>query len=236
MEKIDILYCVYDLSNIRLDIFIKSINSIDRRYFNVCVYDSGNAKIKDYGFDKYYYKKLNINFKKPVTVNLGFKKIVKSNTFIVSDADIIFPADMVKFHKYKRPNEYLIAKPLMKNVYYDNLIQNKILPDIKTISFYLGGIFITNKKTFSALNGFEERYTGWGYEDRDLALSYFNLTKKTYIVIYDQLVVHLDYCKDIDKNIKRTKEDIMIYTQKFSKKLQSEYINNIILKKKKYLN
>ncbi|RLD64020.1 MAG: hypothetical protein DRJ01_02115 [Bacteroidetes bacterium] len=196
---IDLLYPIANLTGKRLDIFKKSILSVDTSLFRICIADAGSfpsipldtSNIFNYG----WYPEEGL-FNKSKLINLGVKNLIRSNTFIVCDADIIFI--------YQQENMiidaggYFLSKP-------------KILCDFKEDwiiehSYGIGKCFITNQNTFKVIGGFDENYIGYGYEDIDFAASYYLLKKKPYSFI-NTLTMHLDYQQENSTDMYKENND-----------------------------
>jgi len=206
---IDLLYPIFNLNERRKEIFLNSIKSIDRSNIRINVIDTGIKKsIDEKKVDNYLHVPIKGLYNKSKAINIGVRKLIKTDNFIVSDADIIFIDKQYNLSLNKK--SFFLAKPF-------------ILVDFKTKwlidhSYGVGKIFITNKKTFEIIKGFDENYVGYGYEDVDFAASYYILKKEPYSFI-DSLVLHLDH-SDINSSITNNKTEKInkdYFKNKFSK-------------------
>jgi len=182
---IDLLYPIANLKDKRLEIFIKSLKSVNKKLFNICVSDTGKKpSLKNSLIDRYTFYPNEGDFNKSKTINIGIKELISTDTFIVCDADIIF---LMRDELLTCPsNKYFLGKP---NILVD--LQDEWLVEH---SLGAGKCFITNKMTFNKIGGFDENYIGYGYEDIDFAASYYLLTKSPYSFI-DALCIHLHHSK-----------------------------------------
>ena len=182
---IDLLYPVANLTDKRLDIFKKSILSVDTSLFRICIADSGSFPSipfdKNNIFNYGWYPEEGL-FNKSKLINLGVKNLIKSSVFIVCDADVVFLDNQENMTIDNK--EYILAKPKILCDFKENwLIEH---------SYGIGKCFITNQITFNTIGGFDENYMGYGYEDVDFAASYYILKKEPYEFI-NTLAIHIDY-------------------------------------------
>jgi len=142
-----------------------------------------------------------IGFTKTVILNKAFQNI-ESNYIIQIDGDIILHKHFIKNHKtLARENTFLFGSRVsLKQVYSKKVIKNKItkfcflnaglLRKTRAIYFPLFNRLITPKaqnssklrgcnmsywkKDAFAINGYNENFVGWGYEDFDFAQRMIN--------------------------------------------------------------
>jgi len=93
-------------------------------------------------------------FNRGALLNIGFKIANESsnqpNIFIFHDVDLVSPPEIKKVYSYKSDIPIHIAS-LWKEKY--------------TFSDFMGGIISFNEKTYKKVNGFPNRFFGWGGED-----------------------------------------------------------------------
>lgn len=116
-------------------------------------------------------------FNRSKAINQAAKK-AKGDIFIITDADVVFNKDLIKeigANIHKHPwiipfkNGYRLTKKAS-----DKLIENglkgkvQIDPgDIERIEGGLGALMnVVTKKCFQKVSGFDERFKGWGPEDK----------------------------------------------------------------------
>lgn len=111
--KIQVLYPIFNLNKKQKNNLILSIKSLKRQNTNneieFCFSDMSDVE-EDLSFLRTPHKKYfeenssNYFFPKPIALDNGIKKLITTEYFIVSDVDIIYPADFVekglKFSKY----------------------------------------------------------------------------------------------------------------------------------------
>lgn len=192
IRKMDILYPISSLDGKRKETFIKSLKSINRSLYNICIIDTGEVPtmVSPDLFDKYQhtYVKQTL-FNKSMTINIGVRDLVESDLFIICDADIIFLDNMEKLRQ--SVEGYYFARP-------------SILVDIEgkyeiEHSFGAGKCFVTNQRTFNMIGGFDQKYKGYGFEDTDFAANYYILTKEPYKLI-ETSAIHVHYMKEDNLN------------------------------------
>ena len=214
INKRDILYPIANLKGERLRIFIQSLRSINRVFFNIKIIDTGKAPttINPKLYDEYKHK---VNdeqlFNKALTINLGVKELVKSDIFIVCDADVIFLSDMKELWKEKIHSFYLGRPSILVEI--DNKYEVEH-------SFGAGKCFVINQKTFKMLGGLDEYYKGYGFEDTDFSAKYYLLVKKPYSLL-KTLAIHNHYKPEnnLDTNLNTSHYDRNrnYYIDKFNK-------------------
>lgn len=85
-----------------------SINSIINQNVNVCVCNTSKTDIWDYltifNNIRYVHEPILRNFTKAKTINLGVKRIVRTPYFFLSDIDLIYPPNYIKYFNDKYIN------------------------------------------------------------------------------------------------------------------------------------
>lgn len=185
--RIDILMPVKDMEPDALERMkwcIKSLRTNGDK-FRLCISDSSRKSMKD-TLDKvieipyeYFWEKCDGLFSRSRVINNGVRNLVKSNPFLVMDTDVVVPSNFLdKFLKYFRETGTFVVGRLAY------LQPGHLMTDDWSklyghpVSFYYNsGFFACDLDLFKKVNGFDERYDGWGAEDDDINLRMIVLTK-----------------------------------------------------------
>jgi len=161
-----------------------SIESIRHQNVRVCVCNTSKksikSKLRGLGKIAYFHNPLELNvYNKPKTINLGVKKLVKTDYFFLSDIDLYYHPDFVA-------NMGVVLK-LTGNVPYRIVFHNNnmgpgdypesiedchnLFTNSKDTSRSMKGLAPGNgliyRPSFEAIEGFDEMYVGYGPEDAD---------------------------------------------------------------------
>jgi len=162
----------------------RSIASLNLNQVNVCVMNCSNYCIRDsIHYDvKYEYEPKDFGtnvYNRPFMVNEAVKRMVTSEYFNLSDVDIIYPKTFLKtmksiiqqetgdvplrivFHNHNMgQGDFVTYKDCLEE--YENCkdqIRSKTGP--------APGLGIIHTETFKRINGFDERFFGYGPEDKE---------------------------------------------------------------------
>lgn len=112
--------------------------------YNIFIIEQDNAKL----------------FNRGMLLNIGFKYAIENNCDYVVFHDI----DMIPFDV-----DYSYSdKPLHMATNF--CVDSATLDNRETFDEYFGGVTMFPVKDFKKINGFSNKYWGWGYEDTDLLL------------------------------------------------------------------
>jgi len=176
----DILFPVKDISRDaieRMKICLKSLETNTEKY-RICISDTSEVSQKNvlddfikegYG---YHYEKCTGLFNRSRTINNGVRCLVKSNPFMVMDIDIIVPSDfvrkMIAYYNEKKTcvigNMAYLHKGHKATHLWEELCGSPIIYTFNC------GFLICNLELFMKINGFDEKYKGYGAEDEDFNL------------------------------------------------------------------
>lgn len=206
-KKVDFLYsfCFKEIEE-PVQRLIKSIESIRKQNVRICVCNTSKECILPYikHFEEisYIHTPLDIQeYNKSMTINLGVREMISGEYFFVSDIDLIYPPNFIKnMMKYT-----LLKNPVRVYFYTHNLADEfencsyqylkkrlKYSKDKKRGHFQPAvGNGLIHKESFDRINGFDERFWGFGLEDTDfnIRISYIN----DLVTLNDELVntIHL---------------------------------------------
>lgn len=165
-----------------MDRLKESINSIKEQNVRICVCCTSKndiyEHIKNLADITYFHKYLKLDvYCKPKTINLGVKKLVKTPYFIHSDIDLIYPetfiSEIIKYTEYYCPvrvifNNYNIGIEYKGNTYNDyKQFFNKHGDISRSLKGIAPGNGLIHLKSFKQINGYDEYYIGYGFEDAD---------------------------------------------------------------------
>jgi hypothetical protein len=191
--EIEVLYPIYDLDKndvCRLHNSIQSIISNKDHNFVFCFSDLGKNKsldliktiIKKF---KYTYEKGEYPFNKSRCFNLGVKKLIKNEIFILSDIDIVIRENFIndlleKLDQYSFVPSYSIPLcvdgEFCKNKSFEELRKYKL--DSKWRRGR-SGFTLLKRGVYFSVKGYDENFKGWGWEDVDFRVRYLLTLKKT---------------------------------------------------------
>lgn len=192
--KIDFLYS-FHFNGAEKDKAIErlreSIKSIREQHVNICVCVTSDdcilKEIKDLADIRYYHKRLKLNiYCKPKTINIGVKKLVRTPYFIHSDIDLIYPKhhieEMIKYTEYYVPVRVIFNNHNLGFEYQgkDYSSYKKFFNKHGDISRLKSGIApgngLIHLETFKKIQGYDEKYIGYGLEDADfnMRIAYIN--------------------------------------------------------------
>lgn len=189
VKKIDLLYS-FHFDKKDIDEAIQrlkcSINSIINQNIRICLCNTSKICIKDEISEfvndiSYLHLPLNLDiYCKPKIINIGVNELIRSEYFLLSDIDLFYHNDFIKGISL-----FLISKPKIpiRLVFYNsNLGKNIPFPkNIKECEYFFKtnpdkeripkgtapGNGLVHLPSFKKVNGFEERYLGYGLEDVD---------------------------------------------------------------------
>lgn len=173
-----------------------SIKSICHQNVRICVCDTSEKSIKNglngLGKIEYYHHPLSAKiYNKSKTINIGVKNLIKTDYFLISDIDLIYPPNFIKnmqllisncknpirvvFNNtnlgFKKAESYQFCKDNFRKNLDQSRNQKGIAP----------GNGLIYRESFDKILGFDERYVGYGPEDADFNYRIQKICK--YIVI-----------------------------------------------------
>jgi len=156
-----------------------SIACLINQDVNICICNTSKTCIKtkldELGEFSYIHKPLT-EFCKSKTINLGVKKLIKSEYFIMSDIDLIYHEDYVKsLKKYlfsPRPVRVITTN---RNIGYEHYSANiedfdkylYVSDPFRTPFGISPGNGLVHRESFLKVGGFDEEFTGYAQEDSD---------------------------------------------------------------------
>lgn len=190
-----------------------SISSLINQDVNINVYNTSTKCIKkylkDYDNISYYHnpKELEV-YCKCMTINLGVKKLITTDYFLMSDIDLVYPPTFIDTMKF-----FTLAKQPIRIVFYTYVL-NKTDKKIETYEdcqefyktittndrsskHYAPGNGLIHLESFYKVAGYDERFVGHGSEDGDFNYRISKINKyfeidmdevNTYHQYHDRLV------------------------------------------------
>tara|TARA_Y100000310_G_scaffold345276_1_gene463336 strand:+ start:2773 stop:3501 length:729 start_codon:yes stop_codon:yes gene_type:complete len=155
----------------------------------------------------YAHKAGKLPYNRGYNANFGFKNLVTSTKFFLSDTDIVYGKGHIKqcldLH-YKYPVFAYRGYRMAKKFYSANY---ELCRKQEGTLIRFGGGFLCDSKLFERLNGFDEEYVGYGAEDSD----FFNRASRLVKILRpsDVVSVHLwhpPFDPERDEHWERNKE------------------------------
>jgi len=215
-KTIDLLYTFqYEEKDISLAIkrLLCSLHSVKNQNCNIIIVNGSKTCIKEYlkGFNVTYIHKHEKQLgAKCKLINYGVKKLVKTDYFLLSDIDLVYPSDYVEYTNEK----YISDKTkTWRVIFYNyNLLEFCYEKDINVFlrkkikkdpdGGFAHGNGLIHRKSFLRINGYDEDFIGYGPED-----DMFNIRiKKINDWVYDKEMysVHMFHKRtnliQVDKN------------------------------------
>ena len=131
------------------------------------------------------------------------------------------------YNLVNKEQEKITKKAILKDRIYNILYFLKLRKRGGKIA---GLMFSLYKKDFIAINGFDEKYKAYGYEDDDFCNRFFKYGKGTKIVRFNMYPIHMYHYFDPTKKYDLNKNYYYIRKKQISKlnfKCQYGYINSI---------
>lgn len=187
--KIQILYPIFNLSEKQkknLKMSVKSIENLNTKHeIEFCFSDLSPEK-QDLSFLKVpfkrYHKPTSKVFPKSESVNIGFKKLINTNYFIMSDVDVIYPYDFIEkslelVYYYKKSILWSTLGFKMRSDSLNEDLENHLLKvgikkiyelvDIDEIKRFHAPSLFMRKNDFKTVGGWNEDLVFKGYGDHD---------------------------------------------------------------------
>lgn len=233
-KPVDILYTLFNETESKLEDLAISVNSLAKNDypFRLCFADTGTKgsalnNLKKVIRHKFEYAYEPINGPAASTYNFGFKKLIKSNMFIMVEKDIIvgptFIEDMLRMANgtYHVSAMFRIPRESSKIEY--NTLKCLTYQFLNKLEMY--SCIAMNSKMFKELNGWDEDYIGWGISDTDLFFRAALYTNKQFSLIENNkekvIVFHINHPVDVNKitidgkrNWDRLKKRVTFYENK----------------------
>jgi predicted glycosyltransferase involved in capsule biosynthesis len=195
MSKLDVLYPFHfnNKLNEAIGRLKSSIDSIKDQNVNICISNTSKKSIKDYFIEypniKFFEEEVDIfPYCKPKTINKGVKNLVSSDYFLISDIDILYPANYVEvMEKLIDENKETVIRVIPFNycvpfgapLTYDECTKkgkiDKSSDNLRS-NGYAVGIGLIYLPSFKLINGYNEEFKGYGQEDDEfnMRIGYIN--------------------------------------------------------------
>lgn len=155
---------------------------------------------QDVLFDEKFIENLNSKIKLGEVIKMDAISLDKSNSKIINEKininnlfDYKFVNEILaKEDKRKMQKKYL--KDKFRNILFSLKLEKR---GAKLIGLGIGIL----KADFIAINGFDENYIGWGYEDDDLGNRIYCYGLKVIPYYYKKILVHMYHKEEISKKI-----------------------------------
>jgi len=238
---LDFVYLVHNLNhNAILRLKKSQLSLIKQKSKNnckFCIYDSSLEpiydKLKNYKvvIDKYFHLQQDVAlYNRSISVNNAFKNLISTKHFMISDIDLIFPKNFIsQIYRFYIKNKKIFSygklwylPPHHSNSFNYDLLRRLYAYKCEICDFGCG-VFLTNKRAFENINGFDEEYVGWGYEDTD-----FNFRMKKYHKLKEenvqsnQVLMHQYHDSRKNKEKSMSIENEKMFKNKKNEMLQSE--------------
>jgi predicted glycosyltransferase involved in capsule biosynthesis len=243
--KIQVLYPIFNLDEEAKQRFFESMKSIKNQTPNhdieFCISDGGTEKTEKLkrpkGKFKYHYENTKKPFSRSKVINNGIRELIDEDIFILADIDIIYsPSFMDRaINLYKKHQKSIVFPTLfLQHSGKDDYTKKEEQIFKKGVNnFFYGfnehrppsGFFtgwgplsLLKTRDVVSINGFDNDFVGWGFEDVDF---YLRLRLQSSV-----------YFKEFLEN------DIFTYhlsheTNYFSERFQKTIENYFLLQKKK---
>jgi len=136
-----------------------------------------NLRIPENLSFRYFHRPLLERFNKPFCINYAFKyfELNKNDHFFLSDIDLIYPTDFVEYvtEKYRHIDDICVTGMTFYQDQDDSLYvadYDQARDAIYLDRRYRGGALMISSALFTELQGYDERYFGWGKEDDDFIM------------------------------------------------------------------
>ncbi len=155
---------------------------------------------QDVLFDENFIENLNTKIKFGEVIKMDAISLDKSNSKVINEKintnnlfDYEF-VDEIVTEENKRRMQKKYIKDKFKNVLFSLKLGKR---GAKLIGLGIG-IF---REDFIAINGFDENYIGWGYEDDDLGNRIYCYGLKVVPFYYKEILVHMYHQEEVSKKI-----------------------------------
>lgn len=218
-----------------------SIQSIRHQNVRICICDTSKksmkSKLKGLGDINYYHQPLNLEvYCKPMTINLGVEKLVKSDYFFLSDIDLYYHHDFVRsmgmiwvnnidyvrvifFNNNMGPGQFPISIDSCKSLFKSS----KDL--LRTNRGIAPGNGLVHRRSFDLVGGFDERYVGYGPEDADFNIRIRQVCKYIEIDLENFNSYHMNHGNDTTKEL--YSQNLNLY-ERVKESVQNSNNNKII--------
>lgn len=201
MDLVYIFHFREDDKDEALNRFRCSLNSVSKKDFNICVLNSSDFCIRGFLDQDVRYAHVPKDFgeklyNRSFMINECVKRLVTSEYFNIADIDVLFPKTFLSTVEKIIANE---VEPC-RIVYFNNNMgvgnyetYDECKKDFPLNKDHLrskrgraGGLGVVHTESFLKINGFEERYIGYGPEDQDFNLRISKINK--YIELDDERI------------------------------------------------
>lgn len=192
-EKFDVLYPFHFAKNVEsaVERLLVSIESLINQNVRICVCNNSPKCIKKYlpsGLDYIHVPGTDEKYCKPKTINIGVKKMIRSEYFFTSDIDLVYPPTFVEYMRL-----FTLVKNPIRVVFMNyNLGETTKMPqsyeecqkvfescqdNLRAPKYYALGNGLVHFPSFKKVGGYDERFVGHGSEDSEFNYRMFKLNK-----------------------------------------------------------
>lgn len=217
---IDVIVSSYNSLSL-LQTFIFHLNNQTNKNFNLIVADDGSSDGTIQWLEKnniFFISQEDQGFRLARIRNLA--SVWANNKYIMfTDCDCMFEPNLIQEFYRKRKRKNTIYSFPRYELFKNGLSKPLFDKDKKIKEKMIGSNIICERKYLNMINGFDESYNKYGFEDSDLIERFYLLGFK-FEEIKTSKYYHINH---------RNKNDVLTDSkemrQKFYKKFESEYIN-----------
>jgi glycosyltransferase involved in cell wall biosynthesis len=217
---IDIIVSSYN-SLFLLQTFIFHLNNQTNKNFNLIVADDGSSDGTIPWLEKNkidYVTQKDEGFQLAKIRNKAFT-LSKSKYVMFTDCDCMFAPNLIsEFNKKIKSKNTIYCFPRYE-LFKNGLIKPLFWDEVPIKDTFIGSNIICEKKYIKMINGFDETYTEYGFEDIDLIERFYLLGFK-FEKIKTSKYYHINHR---DQN--KVSKDSENMRNKFYEKFESEYVN-----------
>jgi len=219
-EKFDVLYPFHFENDVEsaVERLLVSIESLINQNVRICVCNTSPKCIKKYlpsGLDYIHIPRTDETYCKSKTINIGVKKMIRSEYFFTSDIDLVYPPTFIEymslFTLVKNPIRVLFSNhnigqtPKVPQTYEECKNAFALSQDTRRATkYYAPGNGLVHLPTFKKVGGYDERFIGHGSEDSEFNYRMSKLNKYFQIDLDVVNTYHLwhFYSTDINERMK----------------------------------
>jgi len=191
MKKINIVFSFRDRDLDRVKNCLDSLDKQTCKNFYVTIVDYGSKYrtsmslvkiINKYKFTNYIYTNtIGMAWNKSQALNIAIKN-TKSHSILIGDIDLIYSKNFIKNIININLNTHFLSIPIFYLPNKFSLHDSVNLSKLKISHAPNGAVLFASTTKFKELNGFDEFYSFWGVEDRDMISRLENIGLKPMIL------------------------------------------------------